>query len=137
MRLRISPTTGLSFDLMRQPSAAQSAAPNIRQRSELVNKMGIQFCTRDASAILCQTWKTKQAERSCYRRSGRQRAACPRHNAKLTRAHASTAIRQSTEFALRLSSCRFHNDIAGQIADSKKPMKTSCFHGLVWLQGKI
>jgi hypothetical protein len=63
MRLRISPTTGLSFDLMRQPSAAQSAAPNIRQRSELVNKMGIQFCTRDASAIFAKHGKqNKQSD---------------------------------------------------------------------------
>jgi hypothetical protein len=52
MRLRISPTTGLSFSLMQQPSAAQSAAPNIRQTDELVNEMGIQFCVGDMAAIL-------------------------------------------------------------------------------------
>jgi hypothetical protein len=58
MRLRISPTTGLSFDLMRQPSAAPSAAPNIRQRGELVNEMGIQFWIGDASPVLSGMRKT-------------------------------------------------------------------------------
>jgi hypothetical protein len=58
MRLRISPTTGLSFDLMRQPSAAQSAAPNIRQPSQLVNEMGIQFWIGDTSAVLSEMRKT-------------------------------------------------------------------------------
>jgi hypothetical protein len=53
MRLRISPTTGLSFDLMRQPSAVQSAVPNIRRSGEVVNEMTIQFCLEDTSAFLC------------------------------------------------------------------------------------
>jgi hypothetical protein len=58
MRLRISPTTGLSFDLMRQPSAVQSAAVNIRRSDAMVNEMGIQFCLSDTSAVLSKMQKT-------------------------------------------------------------------------------
>jgi hypothetical protein len=57
MRLRMSPTTGLSFDLMRQPSAVQSAAPNIRRREAMVNEMGIQFCLSDTLAVLSRMQK--------------------------------------------------------------------------------
>jgi hypothetical protein len=60
MRLRISPITGLSFDLMRQPSAVQSATANIRRSGELVNEMGIQFFLGDASALLCGTQKANR-----------------------------------------------------------------------------
>jgi hypothetical protein len=52
MRLRMSPTTGLSFALMRQPSAVQSAATTIRLDRELVNEMGIQFFDGGAPVVL-------------------------------------------------------------------------------------
>jgi hypothetical protein len=44
------------------------------------------------------------------------------------------------DFALRLSSCRFHdastNEISGQYSASKKPLKLMEFQGLdVWLRG--
>ena len=44
------------------------------------------------------------------------------------------------DFTLRLSSCRFHdastNEISGQNAVSKKPLKIICFQGLkTWLRG--
>jgi hypothetical protein len=37
--------------------------------------------------------------------------------------------RNSAEFALRLSSWRFHERHSGQSGDSKKPLKTMCFQG--------
>jgi hypothetical protein len=44
------------------------------------------------------------------------------------------------DFALRLSSCRFHgastSEVSSQIGKSKKPSKTGRFQGLdVWLRG--
>jgi hypothetical protein len=70
--------------------------------------MGIQFWLRDASTVLCQTWKTKQAERSAIDEASGNESLGSRHKAKSPGAHASTAIRHSAEFTLRLSPCRFH-----------------------------
>jgi hypothetical protein len=89
MRLRISPTSGLSFDLMRQPSAVQSAAANIRRSGELVNEMGIQFSLGDASALLCGTEK---ASRMIFA-SDEGAVAKSRMNAGPTRPQAASQMR--------------------------------------------
>ena len=58
MRLRISPTTGLSSGLMWPTPAAQSVGRNIRRIEALVNEMAIQFCCCDTPVVLSGIAKT-------------------------------------------------------------------------------
>jgi hypothetical protein len=66
MRLRMSPTTGLSFDLIRKPSA--NPICSIKLCDGLTNwsmkwlsnfEMAIQFCSKEAFGLLCGRRKTE------------------------------------------------------------------------------
>src|SRR6185369_12325340 len=60
MRLRISPTAGFGFNLMRQPQT-RKVASNIRWFAPSVNEMGIQSFHRDISAFLRKRYKTDRS----------------------------------------------------------------------------